>query len=268
MTNKIANNFDVRINKPIDIRYTIKTLTEQVDISLRYLGLIFYTEDTKRLYIYADKISEAVLLSTFLERENQSGIVTVDYSNLLTIMKPFEKLGKIFTIFPLNVSYIFDGDKWSYFSGVYDVESIDEFNTIPKSLVGDKAKVIVKTPTEKSYITLANGELSDEIIELTNDDSDLINNRFYSKNGNLYYVIDGVLFNVGSRESILVQYNVINGINNVVHNLKSKNLSVSLVDESKNTITQVTYYKPIDENSIDFESYCVMDNVILIIKTL
>lgn len=268
MTERIVTNFDLRTNEPIDIRYEIDSLNKQVDIAVRYLGLIFITKDTKRIYIYIDNINTPTLLSEFLERDNLNGAKVTDYSKLHDTLKKYQKIGKIFTIYPLNVSFIFDGTKWKYFSGDYEVETVEVFNSIPKDLIGDKVKVHVTKPTPKTYITLADGKLSDEIIALGDDISGVINGRFYSKNGNLYYCIDGVLFNVGSRESILKQFNIKNGINKLTHNLNSKNLSVSLIIPKNNTISQVTHYESIDNNSINFESYCDISNVTVIIKTI
>lgn len=266
ISHRIGYVFDPQHNQPLDVRYRVPSLTKQVDISQRVLGYVFFTEDTKELYIYDKDITKPSKLSDFINRRQINGIeYTADYKDLLKHLNEIgtKIIGSLVTIFPLKVTFVYNGKTWVYHSGEYNVATEALFNSIDKSLVGESKVVIIGGKTRK--ITLATGLLSDEIMVL--DDKPLINNRFYTDRGNLYYCISGTLFNVGAKETLIRGYQVNEGKNKIEHNLKAVNLEfIALHGDAMHLIDDE--YTVIDENIIEFESYCTLPyKVDILIKT-
>ena len=265
LQHKIGYVFDPEHNLPIDVRFKIPTLSNQIDIANRYLGLVFFVEDVKEVYIYKDSLTAPIKFGDYINSQTIAGLQTTDYANLLTLLNNIgtKTLGSLVTIFPLKVTFVYTDTTWAYHSGVYTVTNEAQFNTIPLVLRADKKRVLINNSIQK--IILANGVLSDVILQMPANPANLIDSRFYSLRGNLYFCISGTLFNIGSQERLIPDYVFVEGDNTIIHNLNSETLKVVMITE--NRVTNIDEFIVVDANRIIIESYTA-HTADLLIQTL
>lgn len=254
LQHKIAYMFSPDHNFPIDVRYKIPSLSAQIEISKRYVGMIFFAEDTGILYIYKDSITEPIPFSDYIGSSTIAGLYVSDYSYILDELNAIgtKTLGSLITVFPLGVTFVYNGVDWLYHSGRYNVTTEAQFNSIPKSLVADKKRVFITT-TNENFITLANGDLSEMILQLPANIADVIDERYYEYRGNLYYYIEGRLFNIGKQEILITGYNFIDGVNTINHGMDSTTLSIRMITED--AVTIIDEYTPISDSAVAIEAY-------------
>lgn len=271
----ILHQLDLNKQKALDKRLEINslsTINTELKLNRRYKGLIFFVVDENKHYLFLSDLTNPLSLSSFISSGDIKGIISTDYSTLnedLNNTNP--TLGSIITVYPLFVSFIYDGSKWVYFSGTYLVTDEIQFLTIPILLRNTGNLVIFTNNTRK--VILSDKTLSDELISITTIPLELERNRYYLLNGLLHYSINNELFRLGSKLKIFTNQLITNNNNSINHNLNSTYISCYIRININNALLAINKlvkidFNIIDENTIEFISQYPDMNAELIITTI
>ena len=260
---------------PLDPRLNISSLeniNDELPINNRYRGLIFFIEDIEKLYVFLSDLNIPIDLLTLISNGNINGIFNSNYGNLITSLNNTNPtLGSLITVFPLNVTFIFNGVNWQYFSGDYNVIGDVELNSIPLKLRKENKLIVMGT---NNYIFKSDLSKSDVIISLNVFPITLENNRYYSINGILYLSLMNNLWKLSEKfyfeEGKLLNF----GDNIVEHKLKSTYISALIWINNINTIipTEINEIldlkvKIVDNNEINlFSEFNITGNLLIISK--
>ena len=260
---------------PLDPRLNISSLeniNDELPINNRYRGLIFFIEDIEKLYVFLSDLNIPIDLLTLISNGNINGIFNSNYGNLITSLNNTNPtLGSLITVFPLNVTFIFNGVNWQYFSGDYNVIGDVELNSIPLKLRKENKLIVMGT---NNYIFKSDLSKSDVIISLNVFPITLENNRYYSINGILYLSLMNNLYKLSEKFIFLEGYSLGLGNNIVTHNLNSTYISALIWINNINTIipTEINEIldlkvKIVDNNEINlFSEFNITGNLLIISK--
>lgn len=307
----ITKAFKITKNIPLDVRFivnSLSTLDTEIPMKYRYNGLVFFVVDAKIndgttivsenkidgtigkgpttgnetlsgiLYCFESDLSKPIPLHDLVLRFiiRQIGGYNNNWTNLISDLNhTYAKAGSIINVKDLGISVIFDGNDWKYFNGIYTINTIEDWNTVPNQL--KETNRLVKVGNENKII-LSDKTLSDEVIKVDSIPDIPENFRFYLINGYLYYSIGGNVYPVSDKIKIFYDTKLIIGDNTFTHNFNSKLLSTyCLINEAiDNQIINNDYKNRefplehiiIDENSINIKSSVQINNcnIILISK--
>ena len=258
-------------NKPLDPRFTIQSLLN-IDSELkeqyRYAGLIFFVTDENKHYIFLNDVTTPIPLSVFLSSNEVKGLSLLNYSNLTNDLNDTQPtIGKIVTVYPLGVSFIFGGVNWSYYNGFYNIQDDIQLNTIPNNLRKEGALIIY--PTGVRYIFNNDLTKSTEVIVSSGIPGLLERNRYYNINGILYYSINDTLYRIGEKIFIIENIFLNVGETPINHNLNSNYISVLFrINLNNQLITLSTVetlpFKIVDTNQIIIKSEFVLNGDLII----
>lgn len=256
-------NFDLNQPDPLDARFRIPSLSALAPIEKRYAGLPFFVVDENTPYIFLNDLTTPIKLIDLINSNSIFGITSVDYSTLLTSLNATNPvLGSLVTVFPLNITFIFDGTNWNYHSGDYHVTNETQFNTIPAQLI--KPNKLVLFSDETRYITLADLSLSAEVIIITELPSTFEDNRYYKLNSNLYYSLNGIFYNIGNQTKVLPNTTLINGSTVIEHNLNSAYISAFFWINNTSKVLRLSEYDLDGLNKIIIESYMEINGTLIL----
>lgn len=225
---------------PLDPRFEISSLTSintELLIEYRYAGLIFFVKDINKHYLFLNDLNTPIALQTLLSNGQINGILSADYSNLLTSLNATNPtLGSLVTVFPLKVTFIFNGTTWEYFNGTYttatelELDSIvNQLRSINKPILINNIKYLFNYDLTKSTEIIIS-----PIIPIVKEQ-----NRYYDINGILYLSINNQFFKLSEKFLFLENYSLIVGINNIIHNLNSSYISGLIWINSLNDLNPV-----------------------------
>lgn len=297
-------NFELQKNIPIDSRYIVSTLKEEVfnvelPYNLRYPGLVFFVNDASVsdgtdlaikngiLYTFESDLNKPIPLYQTTLRYINFGIefeivdeVISNYDEIETrLNKTFAKVGMLCTLFPLNVTFKYCVNSigeyyWEYFAGDYHINNEIEWYQIAHKFMKEGATVIIGKPKDvkiKKIIT-AGGVLSEQILKY--DSYELITifeeNRFYEINGFLHYYFAGKMHKIGDKYFIRKNFNMTPNII-IEHGLKTTLISaiyriISLNKDYDKTIINLGI-RVIDENKIQIDNEMNLTGDLLIVST-
>lgn len=258
-------------NKPLDPRFTIQSLLN-IDSELkqqyRYAGLIFFVTDENKHYIFLNDVTTPIPLSVFLSSNEVKGLSLLNYSNLTNDLNDTQPtIGKIVTVYPLGVSFIFGGANWSYYNGVYNVLDDAQYNSIPNYLKNIGSLVIKQSGTR--HIINNDLTISSEVIVTSGIPGILERNRYYNINGILYYSINNNLYRIGEKIFIIENINLGVGETPINHNLNSSYISVLFRININNPIltlntTENLPFKIVNDNQIVINSEFSVQGTLII----
>ena len=217
---------------PLDSRLSIdslSTIDTELLLTHRYAGLIFFVKDINKHYLFLNDLTTPITLQSFISNENVKGIASTDYSTLINSLNSLNPIMcEIITVFPLTVSFIFDGTNWSYYNGDYIVANDTILNSLPNQL--RKAnKLIISTEDGRSIFT-SDLNKSKELLEFNSIPTTIENNRYYNINGILYFSIADNLYKLSEKTLLLENHFIdktenLNVSNIVTHNFNSPYVS-------------------------------------------
>lgn len=265
---------------PLDDRFIISSLTNidtELILQYRYEGLIFFVVDENKHYLFLNDLTTPIALQSFISSSNVFGITSSTYNTLLTdLNNTSPTLGSIITVFPLGVSFIFDGSNWKYYNGTYNVTNDTQLNTIPSQLRSE-GKLIIMGGTTR-YIYTSDLVKSTEVIVDTVIPVSPERNRYYLINDILHYSIGDVVYRIGekikiiSNQSLVVlnENNINDNVNIINHNLNSVYISVYFRININNTINTISKmisvdYQIIDNNNIKILSEFIISGDLIVI---
>ncbi len=223
----ITKAFKITKNIPLDVRFivnSLSTLDTEIPMKYRYNGLVFFVVDAKIndgttivsenkidgtigkgpttgnetlsgiLYCFESDLSKPIPLHDLVLRFiiRQIGGYNNNWTNLISDLNhTYAKAGSIINVKDLGISVIFDGNDWKYFNGIYTINTIEDWNTVPNQL--KETNRLVKVGNENKII-LSDKTLSDEVIKVDSIPDIPENCRFYLINGYLYYSIGGIQY--------------------------------------------------------------------------
>lgn len=240
---------------PLDPRFKISSLTNlntELKLPYRYNGLIFHVKDINKMYVFLNDLNNPVDLSSYISGNIFFGFENTDqdYSNLLVNLNDTNpSLGSLVTVYPLGVTFIYDGNAWKYFSGIYNVVDDTILNSIPTTLKKVNAQIDMGA---NSFLFDATLTKNLPIIVVTVKPNTPVNDRYYSINGIIYHSYFGNWIRISDKvfiSSILLQV----GNSPITHNLNSDVITVDfsftdLETESKTTVPLA--FHVYDNNSI------------------
>lgn len=308
----ITKAFKITKNIPLDTRFivnSLSTLDTEIPMKYRYNGLVFFVVDAKIndgtttivsenkidgtigkgpttgnetlsgiLYCFESDLTKPIPLHDLVLRFiiQQIGGYNNNWTNLISDLNhTYAKAGSIINVKDLGISVIFDGNNWKYFNGIYTINKIEDWNTVPNQL--KETNKLVKVGNENKII-LSDKTLSDEVIKVDSIPDTPENFRFYIINGYLYYSIGGNVYPVSDKIKIFYNTKLIIGDNTFTHNFNSKLLSTyCLINEAiDNQIINDDYknrefpleHIVVNENSINIKSSVQINNcdIVLISK--
>jgi len=239
---------------PLDDKTRISSLDNiltELPLIHRFDGLIFWVVDIQKYYCFDIDLTLAKPLSDLLSETNGLAITSVDYTNLLSdLNNTTQKLGSLITVFPLGVTYVFDGTVWKYHSGIYRGDTTTLNNTLKN--VGSK----IILPNNSVKIFNADFTLSDEVIVVTVLPETIENNRYYLVNGILYFVLGNTSYQLGGKNFIVTAKALVVGNNQITHNLKSTYIrGLFWINNIGGTGRLITLFlSPIDINNANIDS--------------
>lgn len=258
----IIYNFDLNQNEPLDARQKIASLGNLPPLQKRYPGLIFHVVSENIPYIFLNDLTTPQPLFALINANNIFGVTSSDYTNLIAALNNTSPvLGSIVTVYPLKVTFIYNGSAWEYHSGTFHVTDSTQFTSIPTQLLKPNLLVLVGVIR---HIINGNLLLSTEVIELATLPNSFENNRYFKIGGNLYYSINGVFYKIGDRMLIFENFSLSDGLNTILHNLNSTYISLFFWINNTGNITKITEYKTVSPNEIEIESYTNVTGTILI----
>lgn len=258
-------------NKPLDPRFKIQSLStidSELKEQYRYSGLIFFVIDENKHYLFLNDITTPITLSSFLSSNEVKGLSVLNYSNLTNDLNDTEPtIGKIVTVYPLGVSFIFGGVNWSYYNGVYNIQNDAQLNTLPNSLRKEGALIIY--PTNVRYVFNNDLTKSTEVIVSSGIPGLLERNRYYNINGILYYSINDTLYRIGEKIFIIENVFLNVGETPINHNFNSNYISVLFrINLNNQLITLNTVetlpFKIVNTNQIMIKSDFVLNGDLII----
>ena len=308
----ITKAFKITKNIPLDTRFivnSLSTLDTEIPMKYRYNGLVFFVVDAKInngtttivsenkidgtigkgpttgnetlsgiLYCFESDLTKPIPLHDLVLRFiiRQIGEYNNNWTNLISDLNhTYAKAGSIINVKDLGISVIFDGNNWKYFNGIYTINKIEDWNTVPNQL--KETNRLVKVGNENKII-LSDKTLSDEVIKVDSIPDIPENFRFYLINGYLYYSIGGNVYPVSDKIKIFYNTKLIIGDNTFTHNFNSKLLNTyCLINEAiDNQIINDDYknrefpleHIVVNENSINIKSSVQINNcdIVLISK--
>ena len=258
-------------DKPLDPRFKIQSLStidSELKEQYRYAGLIFFVIDENKHYLFLNDTTTPITLSSFLSSNEVKGLSLLNYSNLTNDLNDTEPtIGKIVTVYPLGVSFIFGGVNWSYHSGVYNIFDDAQLNTIPNNLRKEGALIIY--PTNIRYVFNNDLTKSTEVIVSSGIPGSLERNRYYNINGILYYSINDTLYRIGEKIFLIENISLSVGETPINHNLNSNYISVLFrINLNNQLITLKTVetlpFKIVNTNQIIIKSDFILNGDLII----
>ncbi len=265
---------------PLDPRFTITSLSNlstELILEHRYGGLIFFVVDENKHYIFLNDLTTPISLSSLISSGDVKGISSSNYSNITSELNATNPtLGSIITVFPLGVSFMYDGSSWKYYNGTYNVTNDTQLGTIHSTLRSE-GKLIIMGGTTR-YIYTAGLLKSTEVIVDTVIPVSPEKNRYYSINGILYYSIGGSIYKISEKFKLITNQslvvlndsNISANLNVITHNLNSVYISVYFrinISNGINTISRMEKlnYVTVDSNSIKILSEFVISGDLIIV---
>ena len=203
-TNQIES-FYLSNDLPLDKKTKISSLTNintELPIFHRYLGLIFFTTDSKKFYTFKTDINNPELLLADNVVTNTFGIYVDNYANIPTELNNYAILGKIIFVFPLNVAYYFDGNTWQYYTGIFNIRTNIDLNNLSNNLKNKGSKVLKDNLLHiwNESFTLSPYISNTNVVENLNlfNGTQTIPNKLYKHRNQIYEVIDNKTYKVGS----------------------------------------------------------------------
>jgi len=236
------------VQEPLDVRQKINSLSTidiELPLQIRYEGLIFYVKDEGILFILESDLESYFKLSDYINLNLNYGIGSNNYSNLISDLNNnnvTNNLGKIITVFPLGVSFIYDGSNWIYHSGVYKVQNDTELNTIALSLRSEGKLLLINNVR---HIFKSDLSKSTELIILNSIPTIFDNNRYFEINEILYYSINNKLYKLSEKIKI---------IQNQVLNIETGNANLNIINHNLNSIYIEAYLRININNGILFNT--------------
>lgn len=248
-------NFDLNQPDPLDARFRIPTINDLPILEKRYAGLIFFVIDENIPYIFLNNLNTPVKLFELVNSNNIFGINSSNYSTLNTDLNNTNPgLGTLVTVYPLGVTFIFDGSVWKYHSGEYNVTDAVEYTTIPDNLLKINSLVLVGINNDRYIISKDDFALVNEVTELSQMPTEFENNRYYKINSNLYFAINGVFYKIGEQTKLIQNQTLIKGKTIIEHNLESTYISVLFWINDTQTVLRLSEYEIISDNEIQIKS--------------
>lgn len=217
--NNQLESFYLSNNIPLDKKTRISSLSAintEIPIFHRYLGLIFFVNDVKKFYYFKSDVNNAELLLADNVVTNTFGIYVENYDNIPTELNNYATLGKIIFVFPLNVAFYFDGTVWKYYTGVYNIRTNIDLNNLTLSLRSVGQKVTKDGLTQlwnenRVLVPYLSNTATPENLVAFNNTTQPVDGRLYSHRKQIYKVIDGKLFKIGSSIKQTLNFTVLNG---------------------------------------------------------
>lgn len=273
-------------NLPLDKKTIVSSLVNlntEIPLNHRYLGLVFYSKLEKKLYIFKNDINSAELLINDLNVSNIFGIYVENYSEILTELNNFTSLGKTIFVFPLNVAFVYDGIKWNYLSGIYNLRTGVDFNNLPSQIKQIGVKVSYENSIKIWNETLT---LSDYILKTNNTDninvfeniSQPIEDRLYLHRSEYYKVINGKKVKIGNYNKEVKNFTINIGLTKIDEILFLDNSETNL-PPYLNPLIWINKYATVKSKDLEliplkldykivklsdkFEVYAISDNLYL-----
>lgn len=278
-TKQILRNFYLPTGEPLDSKFivnSLSTLNDEIPQFHRYLGMIFFCLEDKKHYFFDENL---IIPKPLINTNNIKSITVHEYNKIESNLENYKINGNMIWIFPLNVLYYYDGNNWTYLSGTYNIRLRDDINNLSTNLIqkgapvnynnelylwGDNKKIIPK-------FTITN---TTENLNLFNDSSNYINTQYFEHKKQLFQVINGNLYKVGSRVIQLSNFNLQKGYNKLYEFLfteigtnnkppvvkaiiwVNKNINSQDNEIYLNQIELDIFYK---QTTIGYELYCETD---------
>jgi len=275
----LIGNFKRTKNCPIDDSWLISSISNldtEIPEAVRYPGLYFYSLNERSFYYFETDLELPIKdnnkLSRYIEVPLAGGIY--DYTNLDTLLSLYMTKGQSVYISPLGLLLFYDGTNFKYGAGEYQITDQTEWDTIPSIFRFQYARVNFQGVLK---IVSETGELTDEVIHLESLQETFENARYYEYEGNLYYFINSVLYNLTSDVVKLYQENlslqvsadytdplVTDNANIITHNLDSTKIFVQLIDYN-NLVVNATF-QVIDSNNILIKSLTTDNFTVVVYK--
>lgn len=275
----LIGNFKRTKNCPIDDSWLISSISNldtEIPEAVRYPGLYFYSLNERSFYYFETDLELPIKdnnkLSRYIEVPLAGGIY--DYTNLDTLLSLYMTKGQSVYISPLGLLLFYDGTNFKYGAGEYQITDQTEWDTIPSIFRFQYARVNFQGVLK---IVSETGELTDEVIHLESLQETFENARYYEYEGNLYYFINSVLYNLTSDVVKLYQENlslqvsadytdplVTDNTNIITHNLDSTKIFVQLIDYN-NLVVNATF-QVIDSNNILIKSLTTDNFTVVVYK--
>lgn len=217
-TSNLFESFYLSNNIPLDAKTvinSINTVNNEIPHFHRYLGLIFFTKTEKTFYTFKDSINIATPLLSNQEIANVSGLYISDdnYADLDTKLTKLKTVGKLVTIFPLGVTFVYTGTAWEYYKGIYKFSNNASFDTLPDTFKKKGEYIIIDN---KNYRFKEDLSLVKEV-ETPNTTSNLENQLIFDGNG-LIEIRNGKRIRLGGGyEAKNFQLNIGNNILKTIH---------------------------------------------------
>lgn len=251
-TQNIFYNFNLNQPDPLDVRFRISTMSDIPVIEKRYSGLIFFVVSENIPYIFLNDLNVPIPLFQLINSNNLFGITSLDYMTLVESLNSANPvLGSLITVYPLGVTFIFDGNIWKYHSGVYNIDSLEIYDTIP-SILREPSRLV--TIDENRYIIANDKSLKTEVIDLLTFPELFDNNRYYKINSILYYALNGVFYKIGEQTKVFTNQELLTGKTTVTHNLNSAYISAFFWIYNTNHVIRLTEYETLSVNEINIKS--------------
>lgn len=254
-TKKIWYNFDLNQPDPLDPRFRIATIADLPPIEKRYAGLVFFVINENVPYIFLNDLTTPKNLFGLINSSNLFGVTSVDYTTLITTLNSTNPiLGSLVTVFPLGVTFIFNGTAWEYHSGDFIVDNVNQYTSIPDELLKTGKLVLVGVNKMRYIISEDNYALVNEVTELETIPTEFENNRYYKIDSILYFAINGVFYKIGEQTKLIQNQTLIKGSTIIEHNLNSTYICVLFWINDTTTVLRLTEYDFINENQIQIKS--------------
>lgn len=222
----------------LDVRFNVDSLTTlntELLLQYRYNGLIFHVKDIDKWYGFLNDLTTPIDLISHYSNVGIDGITSVDYYTLITdLNNTGTNLGKIVTVYPLNVSFIFNGTDWVYYNGTYAFVDMNSYYTLPFSLISSHKKILIGID---NYIFTSSGVLSNVIIDVFSKPSTPENDRYYNINGILYYSLEDTWNRIGSKVLTFESKQLNIGDNIITHNFNSKSVEATFTSNTSTPIS-------------------------------
>lgn len=259
----ITKAFKITKNIPIDYRFIVSSLNNldtEIPLKYRYNGLTFFVVDgsvndgttlvgsnkkidgqinvgpttgTKTLsgilYTFEEDLTKPIPLHDTVLRFiiRQLTGYNNNWTNLVSDLNhTYAKAGSIVYVQDLGISVIFNGTDWEYFNGIYKINELAAWNTVPAQFKVPNRIVHVGTSDKYTIqIILSNKTLSNEILVVDSIPATPENWRYYLINGYLYYSIGGNVYPLGDKFKVWYNTSLVVGNNNFKHDFNSNLLS-------------------------------------------
>ena len=297
-TQEIIHQFELTKGVPLDVRNYIDKFVEfdtKIPKTKRYPGLITWVDDKKMFYICSDKTSAPKTIVEFLSSAGVKSITLAEETPVVygrsarsarTAIRStiYDQLnatnpssGDIVTVEPLQVSFIYDGTKWRYLSGIYNFTSISEFNIFPNELkvIGNKVLIGNIDDTDKDeYLITNNYKLTQKVTKIQKEEKkeyQFLNDCYYDIDGVLHYYFGNMLYQLG--EKILVKENFkITRNTKIFHNLKSSLVfaifRINSINSEINNIIINPELKYLDDNEVEIQSKSDVEGRLILITNI